>query len=60
MVPDHLLSLQCLADIALKRGDRVELERLYLRILAIKPGEPLVTEQLGRLRALPRAQSPVE
>lgn len=49
VVPDHLLSLQALADIALKHGDRRKLERWYRRILEVKPGEPLVTEQLQKL-----------
>jgi Tfp pilus assembly protein PilF len=59
MVPDHLLSLQCLADIALKRGDAEQLERWYRRILEIKPGEPVVTEQLEKLRELKSISAPV-
>jgi len=55
-VPDHLLSLQALADIALKQGEREKLERWYRRILEVRPGEPLVTEQLQKLREMARPE----
>lgn len=59
LVPDHLLSLQCLADIALQRGDAVNLERWYRRILELRPGEPLIEEQLRKLLEMEAAEASV-
>lgn len=46
--PNHLLSLMCMADIAMEQGRFESMAHLYRRILAIDSDQPLIRSELSR------------